>query len=110
MAEHTPGFASIAHYLAMRRARPFAGLDECIHSIHTGTGFAASVSLADLDAIIAERADLLAALKALIAIDDDGGLSNDDAGYDDCVPFANEDLRSALKQARAAIAKSEGRT
>jgi hypothetical protein len=62
--KHTPGRQTIVRYLEMRRRRPLVGLDSVIHAIHTGTPFAASVSIEDLATIVDRHDELLAACRS----------------------------------------------
>lgn len=41
----------IQHYVAMRRAKPFLGLGDNVHNIHTGTEWEAELLFSDLCAV-----------------------------------------------------------
>jgi hypothetical protein len=109
---HTPGRQAIVRYLEMRRRRPLVGLDSVIHAIHTGTPYAASVSIEDI-AVIVDRHDALISLvkRFAKALGHDETLQGGErVGLTDRSRIDGPALNAALIDAKEVIAKAEGRS
>lgn len=78
----------VQHYVAMRRAKPFLGLGDSIHCIHTGTEWEAELTFSDMSAIADHGAALLSSHAALRT--------------------ENEELRAALESIVNGIRKASG--